>query len=162
MKPLGGNTLSIRGESCATRRSRGRYHRRSCATSRRERKCRPASCRIGALYAGIRRRGAGPNDYPRAGFDGLSIFCVVAGGTHIIDGKETDVKGNETWNIEGRASNCTMKDDPHHRCWVRHGTVGERVTVDKNGRTCGAGAGSFFMGPNNSWHGFIRDGMLTP
>jgi hypothetical protein len=55
-----------------------------------------------------------------------------------------------------------MKDDRTHRCWVRHGTYGERLTVDKNGPTCGAGAGSFFMGANNEWHGFLRNGVLTP
>lgn len=103
---------------------------------------------VGALYAMQRRRDSGPDDYPRAGYDGLSIGCVTMDG-HV-------------WNIEGRASNCTMPDDTRHRCWVRHGTIGERVTVDKAGLTCGAGAGSLFMGPNNEWHGFLRDGKLTP
>jgi len=82
------------------------------------------------------------------GYDGLSIRCVHADGHH--------------WNIEGRASNCTMKEDYAHRCWVRHGTVGDRLTVDKAGLTCAAGAGSFFMGDNNEWHGFLRNGRMTP
>ncbi len=103
---------------------------------------------VGALWSSPRAEGAGPNDYPRAGYDGHSIFCKT------IDG--------HAWSIEGRASNCTMKDDHDHRCWVRHGTVGDRLTVDKRGLTCAAGAGSFFMGKNKEWHGFLRDGKLTP
>lgn len=103
---------------------------------------------VGALWAADRPRDAGPNNYPRVGQDGLSIYCRTLNG--------------RSWNIECRASNCTMPDDNDHRCWVRHGTVGERLTVDKNGLTCAAGAGSFFMGKNNAWHGFVRDGKLTP
>jgi hypothetical protein len=102
----------------------------------------------GALWSARRTNGAGPNSYPRVGYDGLSIYCKHADG--------------HSWAIEGRASNCTMKEDHEHRCWVRHGTVGEKITVDKNGKTCAAGAGSFFMGSNNEWHGFLRDGKLTP
>jgi hypothetical protein len=102
---------------------------------------------VGALYAADRSHCKGPNGYPRAGADGLAIVCVG------ID---------HHWYIEGRASNCTKPEDNDHRCWVRHGTVGEKLTVDKAGLTCGAGAGSFFMGPNNEWHGFLRNGKLTP
>lgn len=102
----------------------------------------------GALWAAHRLPGRGPNEYPRTGFDGLSVYCKHADG--------------HPWGIEGRASNCTKPEDMTHRCWVRHGTVGEKVTVDKAGLTCAAGAGSFFMGPNNEWHGFLRDGKLTP
>lgn len=61
------------------------------------------------------------------------------------------------WNIDSRASNCTMKDDNAHRCWVRHGTPPE-LTVDKNGLTCNAGAGSIQAG---NWHGFLRNGFLV-
>ncbi|MES2166611.1 MAG: hypothetical protein V4458_06200 [Pseudomonadota bacterium] len=116
--------------------------------------CSSRELPIGALYASPRRKGSHADDYPRAGKDGHSIFCVVAG--------DEGYAGNTAWNIEGRASNCTLPDEPTHRCWVRQGTIGERITVDKNGPTCGAGAGSFFMGPRNCWHGFIRDGKLTP
>lgn len=62
-----------------------------------------------------------------------------------------------TWNIDGRCSNCTMKDDRTHRCWVRHGDP-PRVTVDKDGHTCQAGAGSIMVG---NYHGFLRNGELT-
>jgi len=38
------------------------------------------------------------------------------------------------WIIDGRANNCTMKDDNEHRCWIRHGTP-PNITADKNGNT---------------------------
>lgn len=62
------------------------------------------------------------------------------------------------WAPDSRASNCTRPDDDTHRCWVRHGEV-PRITVDKNGDTCSAGAGSIL---SNGWHGFLRDGVLVP
>jgi hypothetical protein len=61
------------------------------------------------------------------------------------------------WNIDSRCSNCTLKDDRTHRCWVRHGEP-PNITVDKNGKTCSAGAGSIQAG---SWHGFLRNGFLV-
>ena len=63
------------------------------------------------------------------------------------------------WHVDSRASNCGLPDDNVHKCWVRHGDPREcRVTVDKNGVTCSAGAGSI-QTPN--WHGFLRDGQLV-
>jgi hypothetical protein len=63
------------------------------------------------------------------------------------------------WFVDGRASNCTHPDDNSHRCWVRHGDPRTgRVTVDKDGDTCGAGAGSIQA---EDYHGFLRDGRLT-
>jgi hypothetical protein len=61
------------------------------------------------------------------------------------------------WHIDGRASNCDMKDDTKHRCWIRHGEP-PFITVDKNGFTCGAGAGSI---QTPSWHGFLKNGILS-
>lgn len=61
------------------------------------------------------------------------------------------------WIIDSRASNCTMKEDRQHRCWVRHG-IPPMITVDKNGFTCSAGAGSIQAG---DWHGFLRNGELV-
>lgn len=60
---------------------------------------------------------------------------------------------------EQRASNCTMKDDGRHKCWVRHGDarVG-LVHIDKVGHTCQAGAGSIVT---PSWHGFIHHSRVT-
>lgn len=104
---------------------------------------------VGALYVLDREGCKDINSFPHAApHDGLAIACVCLNGHH--------------WYIDGRASNCTMRDDNAHRCWVRHGTVGERIRVDKDGLTCAAGAGSFYMGPNQEWHGFVRDGRLTP
>ena len=55
-----------------------------------------------------------------------------------------------------------MKDDtgPYglaHRCWCRHGEP-PNITVDKNGPTCPAGAGSIQC---NDWHGYLRNGELV-
>lgn len=65
--------------------------------------------------------------------------------------------GGHDWNIDGRASNCDKKEDRLHRCWVRHGAP-PNLHVDKNGLTCGAGAGSILAG---KYHGFLHNGELT-
>lgn len=59
------------------------------------------------------------------------------------------------WDVDGRASNCTMKDETTHRCWVRHGdpAKGEPMHVDKQGPTCAAGAGSIVV---DGYHGFLH------
>lgn len=90
---------------------------------------------IGALFAA---------DWDEKGDDGLSIACKLPDG-HL-------------WYIDSRASNCDMPNDDKHRCWVRHGTVGERVHVDKNGLTCHAGAGSI---RTSHWHGFLHSHQLS-
>ncbi len=78
------------------------------------------------------------------------------------DGRSLMVRcpNGQDWNVDSRASNCTMPKDDEHRCWVRHGdpTLGQ-VTVDKNGLTCAAGAGSIQAG---DYHGFLQNGVLTP
>lgn len=62
------------------------------------------------------------------------------------------------WMVDSEASNCTRKGEPH-QCWVRHGDPRTcSVTVDKDGDTCSAGAGSIQAG---DYHGFLRDGVLT-
>jgi hypothetical protein len=61
------------------------------------------------------------------------------------------------WNIDSRASNCTMKHDRNHRCWCRHGEP-PNITVDKKGHTCSAGAGSIAV---PGYHGFLRNGNFT-
>lgn len=65
---------------------------------------------------------------------------------------------NFDWCPDRRASNCTLPNDNDHKCWVRHGTP-PNITVDKDGRTCSAGAGSI-VAPD--WHGFLRNGVLEP
>lgn len=84
------------------------------------------------------------HDIPsRVGPDGKSLHVVCPGGHH--------------WNIDGPCSNCTKPNDKVHKCWVRHGEA-PALTVDKNGVTCSAGAGSI-QTPN--WHGFLRNGVLA-
>jgi hypothetical protein len=101
-----------------------------------------------------------------AGPDGLSLWVKCPNG--------------RLWGIDSRASNCDSKcktcggpysahykgQDYHcktfvesrpHKCWVRHGEP-PMLTVDKNGLTCGAGAGSIQAG---DYHGFLRNGQFT-
>lgn len=59
------------------------------------------------------------------------------------------------WTPDARCSNCTRPNEEHW-CWVLHGPL-ENVTVDKQGNTCAAGAGSIAQ-PN--YHGFLRNGTL--
>jgi hypothetical protein len=80
---------------------------------------------------------------PWRGEDGHCLIVVTPDGFH--------------WDIDGRASNCSLPNDNEHKCWVRHG-VPPIVTVDKNGKTCNAGGGS--IGTPN-WHGFLRNGYLV-
>lgn len=76
------------------------------------------------------------------------------------DGRSLSAKcpNGDIWNIDSRATNCTMPTDDVHRCWVRHGEP-PNITVDKNGVTCRAGAGSIQAG---DYHGFLRNGEFTP
>lgn len=84
------------------------------------------------------------HDLPeRCGPDGRCLMVVCPGG--------------RTWQIDGRASNCTMPNDNEHKCWCRHGEP-PNLTVDKNGKTCAAGAGSIQAG---DYHGFLVNGVFT-
>lgn len=78
------------------------------------------------------------------GPDGKALHCKLP----------TDT--NHWWHIDGSASNCTMPEDKVHRCWVRHGEAPE-LTIDKDGNTCAAGAGSIGA---DGYHGFLRNGYL--
>ncbi|HVT25960.1 MAG TPA: hypothetical protein VHD95_15140, partial [Rhizomicrobium sp.] len=83
--------------------------------------------------------------FPGGGPDGQFLMARTPGGD---------------WCIDSRASNCTMKTDKVHRCWVRHGDPKTgKVTVDKNGNTCQAGGGSIISG---GYHGFLRNGEFVP
>lgn len=97
---------------------------------------------IGALYVYAS---------PGRGYDGLSVACVVP------FSKDGYADKTSHWHVDGFCSNCTRRDDDNHHCWVRHGTVGEIVHVDKNGDTCAAGAGSIAV---PGFHGFLHHGVL--
>lgn len=75
------------------------------------------------------------------------------------DGKHLYVilPNNLPWDIDSRASNCTLMEDFTHRCWIRSGEA-PMITAGKDGHTCTAGAGSIQSG---NYHGFLRDGCLT-
>ena len=75
--------------------------------------------------------------------DGKHLHVILPNGIH--------------WNIDGRASNCTLPQDRVHRCWIREG-IPPYITVGKNGLTCSVGAGSIQV---MNYHGFLRDGILT-
>lgn len=75
--------------------------------------------------------------------DGRHFIVVLPNGAH--------------WHAGFRASNCGRPDDKTHRCWVVLGEL-PNITIDKNGDTCPAGAGSILCG---GWHGFIRNGELV-
>lgn len=93
---------------------------------------------VGAMWFGNEKY---KDDYP-LGPDGRTLFVKTPGGD---------------WCIDSRANNCTMPGDDVHRCWVRHGEA-PNITVDKNGHTCNAGAGSIIVG---NYHGFLQNGFLT-
>lgn len=92
----------------------------------------------------VLNHGAGEHPAWAVGADGLAIAVILP--------------TRHSWYIDSRASNCTMPDDKVHKCWIRHGTVGERLTVDKRGLTCKAGAGSIQV---PGYHGFLEDGRLV-
>lgn len=90
-----------------------------------------------------------PGEWCYAGWtncDGMHLHAICPNGQH--------------WDIDSRASNCTLKDETTHRCWVRHGDPrkGELVHVDKAGHTCAAGAGSIVAG---DFHGWLHSGFFT-
>lgn len=85
------------------------------------------------------------------GPDGLSVACIVP------YSNEGVINSTTWWHIDSRANNCTKPDDKEHRCWVRHGTLGGEIHVDKNGYTCSAGAGSIGV---PGFHGFLHRGVL--
>lgn len=77
------------------------------------------------------------------------------------DGRVLAVKlpNGREWVIDSRCNNCGLPDDDKHWCWCRHGRPEDgTLHVDKNGRTCSAGAGSIQAG---DYHGFLHGGKLT-
>jgi hypothetical protein len=89
----------------------------------------------------------------------LHVVLPVDGGLH-------------DWDVDGRASNCELKDEGEHRCWIRHGSAeAGTLHVDKAapnpsktggpGSTCKAGAGSIAVAGNPGFHGYVRQGKLV-
>ena len=76
-----------------------------------------------------------------------------------------------SFDCDMRASNCTMLDDRHHRCWVKHGSAaGRDLHLDKDGLTCQAGAGSILSYGVEAmydrpalpgWHGYLHHFQLV-
>lgn len=102
----------------------------------------PGGLPVGAIVdwthqGGYRRERTGP--------DGRYLVCIVP------------ASYRHFWHMDDRASNCGSRDDDEHRCWVRHGEPPD-LTVDKEGLTCTAGAGSIVT---DTWHGFLRGGYLV-
>lgn len=90
-----------------------------------------------------------------------------------LDGQALQVKlpNGDWWHIDGVASNCTdpegaRSNPPNHKCWVRHGGIGDvtKLHVDKEGRTCKAGAGSIWSRKDTpkDFHGFLHNGHIRP
>lgn len=72
--------------------------------------------------------------------DGVHLWAVLPNG--------------HTWDIDGRANNCSMPEEKTHRCWIRTGSPeAGTLHVDKNGHTCAAGAGSIAV---PGYHGFLH------
>lgn len=80
--------------------------------------------------------------------DGRHLICMVPDGHG----------GTFRWNIDGRASNCSLPANMTHRCWRRHGDPSKgECHVDKVGLTCTAGAGSIAVG---GYHAFLHNFAL--
>ena len=91
-----------------------------------------------------------PGKCPWTHCDGRHLHVICPSG---------DSSSYADWNVDSRASNCDQKDDRTHRCWIRHGDPAQgALTVDKNGATCKAGAGSIQIG---NYHGFVRGFALV-
>lgn len=84
---------------------------------------------------------------------GGCVFHSNCNGSHLF----AILPNGQEWDIDGRASNCTMPKDRVHRCWVQKGKP-PNVTVSKDGNTCKAGGGSIASG---DYHGFLRNGSFT-
>ena len=109
----------------------------------------------------MKRSDGGPMTTLREAPVGAMYWMSWFEGTEFVgpDGRALGVvcPGPHVWHVDARASNCTKPDDKKHKCWVRHGEV-PNITVDKNGNTCNAGAGSSVV---PGWHGFLRGGELV-
>ncbi len=84
---------------------------------------------------------------------GRCLFWDNCKGPHLM----AVLPNGREWDIDSRASNCTMKEDRMHRCWIRRGDP-PLVTAGKDGPTCSAGSGSIAAG---DYHGFLHNGEFS-
>jgi hypothetical protein len=96
------------------------------------------------------------------GPDGKSLMVKTPGGEWQIDSRANNCDSlckncNKPYHAHNSGTCTTYEDSNPHNCWIRHGTPPE-IHVDKNGNTCGAGAGSILCG---DYHGFLHNGHLT-
>lgn len=108
-----------------------------------------------AIYESIGKTPDGAM-YRATWLEELPLSPAHPGWPQPTDGKVYGVKTpGGCWIIDSMCSNCGRKTEVHH-CWCRHGEP-PNLTVDKNGDTCNAGAGSIQCG---NYHGFLRNGHL--
>lgn len=93
-------------------------------------------------------------DWLRGGHSDTCWYWDNCPGPHL----QVVLPNSHHWDIDSRASNCTLPDERTHRCWIREGDP-PNVTAGKAGHTCAAGAGSILSG---DYHGFLRNGQLDP
>lgn len=100
------------------------------------------------------------NDYPDyTGPDGIALCCITPGGHWMVDSQASNCTRDQYERFTDESGREARRFTRTHYCWVRHGDPRtEPVTVDKNGETCSAGAGSILAG---NWHGFLRNGFLV-
>lgn len=97
------------------------------------------------------------------GPDGLSLIVKCPNGVEWhIDGFASNCDApcrscGRRRDAHSGASGCRRFDPKPHHCWIRHGAP-PMITVDKDGDSCGAGAGSIQAG---DYHGFLRAGVFT-
>jgi len=92
------------------------------------------------------------------GPDGICLTVKTPGGDWLVDSEARNCTLTQWQLVEGERNTRQWTGRTHY-CWVRHGDprTGD-VHVDKDGKTCGAGAGSIIAG---SYHGFLHHGHLT-
>lgn len=105
----------------------------------------------GGVYWNKHHRSDDDENYPNGYCPGRWTNCP---GRHLV----VILPNGHTWDVDSRASNCTLPEDRTHRCWVRDSDNLETMTVGKGGNTCAAGAGSILAG---DYHGFLQNGWLT-
>ncbi len=112
------------------------------------------------------------DDPDSCGPDGKSYVIKTPGGSWYVDSRASNCDSPckncgiiyRDHDKEKNSSACDKYEDSRpHKCWVRHGEP-PNLHVDKNGVTCGAGAGSIMFsdeGGKETYHGYLQEGYLT-